>query len=135
MINRSLVSLTALVGLLLVACSSTTIIQRGGEGADGGGADDMGSAAGLTDCPPCWKEWFCGIPPTFQDSVYFTATPQADGSCTLTSARDAGGSLTIPLQCASSATPTPKVPWRVKDSGSTVTFSIPNMGAVECDET
>jgi hypothetical protein len=91
---------------------------------------------GPSDCPPCWKSTFCGVPPSFTDNVYLNGTTQPDGSCVLTQAMDGGESLTIPLQCVTSSNPDPVVPWSLDSSGPqpTLIFNIPSKGTVNCQQ-
>jgi hypothetical protein len=89
------------------------------------------------DCPPCWAEWVCFVPPGYNNSNFLAGTPQADGSCLLTPLYDGGDTVTIPLGCFSSASSNLPVPWSIGMSGVdvTVTFEIPSRGVVTCNQT
>jgi hypothetical protein len=111
---------------------------EGGAGT-GGGTD---AEVAFKDCPPCWQQWYCVMPPDYEDGLYLAGTEQADGSCVLTPLDDGGESLTIPLECVTNsasgdASSNPPVLWSVGTSGTVtnVMFDIPSRGGVTCEQT
>src|ERR1019366_5799048 len=102
------------------------------------GEDDAGNGAtvnvdaGLRDCPPCWQELFCWVPPDLGDNFLMLGASDGEGGCTLTPELDSGESISVPLECGGPSNTS--VPWSTGMHGADVTiiFSIPSKGIVNC---
>jgi hypothetical protein len=114
-------SLSALVFTLVVgACSS------------GGASNTSGNGGSLSDCPPCWQQLFCWVPPDLGDNFPMMGASDGAGGCTISSASDSVESISVPLECGGPSKPS--VPWSVGMNGADVTiiFGIPSKGTVNC---
>ncbi len=106
--------------LVVAACSS------------GGASNTSDNGGGLRDCPPCWQELFCWVPPDLGDNFLMAGASNGGGGCTLTPESDSGESISIPLECGGPSNPS--VPWSMgmHDTDVTIIFSIPSKGIVNC---
>jgi hypothetical protein len=103
-----------------------------GDGDAGNG--DGGGGTVLRDCPPCWQELFCWVPPDLGDNFLMLGASDGRGGCTLTPELDSGESLTVPLECGGPSNHS--VPWSVGtyNGDPTIVFNIPSKGIVNCDQ-
>src|ERR1019366_1952053 len=104
----------------------------GGDASIGNG--DGGGGTVLRDCPPCWQELFCWVPPDLGDNFLMLGASDGRGGCTLTPELDSGESLTVPLECGGPSNLS--VPGRggTYKGHPTIVFNIPRRGMVNCDE-
>src|ERR1019366_8748540 len=118
--TRSALLSVSVFTLVVAACSS------------GGASSTSDNGGTLRDCPPCWYQLFCWVPPDLGDNFLMMGVSDGSGGWILTSASDSVENVSVPLECGGPSNPS--VPWSTGMHGTdaTIIFSIPSKGIVNC---